>query len=301
MSEQTTPSQLEGRKSGIWGGEYPTIVDLLAILGIFLIAQIISLTVTHMLGYGFSREALASGDVLVREAAQYEAGMYSLVSYLITISITIFAALLLRWIRGGKAPVAKFSYRGFNPSVLLWSIVMLICVAIIFDPLMRLLPSPPELVGRGWAMVVTLIVVAPVFEELLCRGIILESIRAKWGVWAACLLSSVMFAVMHFHPSASINALVVGIILSYIYVRSDSLFAPIILHAFNNALAYMLIWLGFENITLRDIITNRDIYTAVYIAAAVILIFSLVKIIRQLSRIRREGLQNEVEEPKSEI
>ncbi len=295
--EQSTPQQDE-KKRGFWGGVFPTTVDLLAILGIFLVAQLISLAATYMLGYSYDRLALSSADELTRQIAQTQAGRFSLVNYSITMLITIGGALLIRMFRGSesKAPIARFSMRGFNPTVLLWGMLLLLSISVIFDPLMRFMPTPPELYGRGWAMILTLIVLAPIFEELLCRGIILESVMAKSGVWAACTISSIFFAVMHLHPTAAVNALIIGLMLSYIYIRTSSLFAPIILHAFNNALAYMLVWLGFENVTLWEIVAeNKMLYMVIYISAAGILIMSLIKIISSLTRMKKE------QEPKPDV
>lgn len=294
LTEQSSSTTSERIKLGLWGGVFPTTVDLLAILGVFLVAQLISLAMTYSLGYSFDRVGLNSAESAVRQVAQSQAGLFSLVSYIITMTITIVGALLLRKVRGCKAPIAKFSVLGFNPSVLLWGMLLLISISIIFDPLMRFLPSTPELYGRGWAMILTLIVVAPIMEEFLCRGIILESVRAKSGVWAACSVSSIFFAVLHFHPTAAVNALIVGLMLSYLYIRTGSLFAPIIMHAFNNALAYMLVWIGYENITLWEMLGgNKIIYFIIYGVAGFVLVTSLIKIIRQLSRIRKAQEQSE--------
>ncbi len=286
-NEESTPRR-EKSRLGIWGGVFPTTIDLLAILGVFLVAQLLSLIITPLLGFGFDRSALGSVDDIAKQAAQLQSGLYSLVSYSITMSITILGALAIRGVRGGKSPIAKFSILGFNPSVLLWGMLMLISIAVIFDPLMQYLPSTPELYGRGWSMILTLVVIAPITEEFLCRGIILEAVRSKSGVWAACVVSSIFFAVLHMHPTSAINALIIGLMLSYLYIRTGSLFAPIILHSFNNALAYMLVWLGYQDMTLWELtFENRVIYIVIYSAAVVMLITSLLKIIRQLTRIRK--------------
>ncbi len=261
---------------------YPTIIDLLAILGIFFVSYILSTYITRLCGYTFDSLALNGSDEMLRKAAQIDKGVFSLISYSMCMTVTCIATFILGKFRGNKAPIARLNLAGFNPTLLLWSMLMLFCVTIIFDPLSQLLPSVPALSGRGWAMVTLLIVVAPVFEELLCRGMILEAVRAKRGGWIAVCVSSLFFAVLHLHPTSSLNALIVGVILSYIYIRSSSLFAPIILHSFNNALAYILIWLGLSEISLRDIIPSVPIYGAVYVGALVALALSLFKIIREL-------------------
>ncbi len=279
-------------KTPIWHRVFPTGVDLLAILGIFFVAQFIGFGATYLLGYGFDNAALDSVDETVRSAAQQAAGEFSMMSYLITMIITLLGAFLLRRIRGGKGRIVNYSMLGFNPSVLLWGVVMLFAVTVIFDPLMSYLPDPPEVYGRGWAMILTVVLAAPIFEEFLCRGLILGSIRAKSGVWSATIISSLFFGIMHFHPALVINALIIGMLLGYLYIRTNSIFAPIILHSFNNALAYILVWTGFENITLRGLIENNILYTIIYLTAVVTLGISLYKIVRQLARLNALAKEN---------
>ncbi|MFI3302130.1 MAG: CPBP family intramembrane glutamic endopeptidase [Rikenellaceae bacterium] len=290
--EQSLPSGANQDSSapqqkGVWWGLFPTTVDLLAILGIFFVSQLISLALTYGFGYGFDRTALSSTDEALRTAAENQAGVFSMISYSFTMAFTIVGTLVLRRVRKCTASIAKFSILGFNPSVLLWGMMLLLSIAVVFDPLMSYLPAVPKMYGRGWEMLLTLIVIAPIAEEFLCRGIILESVRAKSGVWAACSISAIFFAVLHMHLTAAVNALVIGLVLSYLYIRTGSLFAPILLHAFNNALAYILMWLGFENITLWKVVNNKVVYFSIYAVAVFVLLVSSVKIARQLTRIRK--------------
>ena len=74
--------------------------------------------------------------------------------------------------------------RGFDPTILLWGVIMLLSLVIVIEPIMVLLPEPPEVVGRGLFLLIAVGVVAPIFEELICRGVILEAVRAKRGAWA---------------------------------------------------------------------------------------------------------------------
>ena len=98
--------------------------------------------------------------------------------------------------------------------------------------------------GRGFWAIITLVVMAPLLEEFLCRGIILESVRAKYGVVAALFLSSAFFAVLHGHPALAVNAFVMGLILGFIYIETNSIFSVVLLHAMNNGAAFLLIMVG---------------------------------------------------------
>ena len=52
---------------------------------------------------------------------------------------------------------------------------------------------------------------------------------------------------IHFYPAAVVNAFVMGLLLGFIYIRSNSLYIVVILHAFNNALAMLLLTLGYAH------------------------------------------------------
>ena len=71
---------------------------------------------------------------------------------------------------------------------------------------------------------------APIFEELICRGVVLGSLRGKFGVTTAWLVSSLFFGVLHGQPVQVINATVIGLVLGYVYLATDSLWSVMILH-----------------------------------------------------------------------
>jgi membrane protease YdiL (CAAX protease family) len=79
------------------------------------------------------------------------------------------------------------------------------------------------------------IIVVPVFEEVLFRGLLQSMIRGfGHGPWEAIFLASAAFAVLH--PVTHWPALfVLAGCMGYAYEKSGSLFRPIFIHAFFNA------------------------------------------------------------------
>jgi uncharacterized protein len=78
-----------------------------------------------------------------------------------------------------------------------------------------------------------------VVEELLLRGFILESLRSKYSPAISILASSAIFGLLHiFNDNLSIVGLVnitlSGLILGFLYVRFNTLAAPIGMHFFWN-------------------------------------------------------------------
>lgn len=90
------------------------------------------------------------------------------------------------------------------------------------------------------AGVVMAVVLAPVLEELLFRGFLLNRWTLKLGARHALILSSSLFAVLH---NDILGAFVFAVLMALLYMKTRTLIAPILVHMANNALAVMLEWL----------------------------------------------------------
>ena len=86
-------------------------------------------------------------------------------------------------------------------------------------------------------MFVFVIIVVPIFEEILFRGMLQSVIRGFTSrPWQAILLTSAAFAVLH--PWMHLPALfVLSCCMGYAYERSGSLFRPIFIHGLFNAVS----------------------------------------------------------------
>lgn len=268
---------------------FPTLIDLLALLGIWYLLQLVALLVVKIAGMGFPEWEVLSGQVEPTIAQQVELGRFNAATYAITMALMIVCTLVYRRIRRGTKKTLRFSVRGLNPILLLWGFIMMSAASIVIEPVIDLLPIPSSaLYGRGFWAVLTVIVMAPVLEELLCRGIILESVRAKFGVVAALFLSALFFAVLHGNLALAFNAFVLGLILGFIYIETNSILSVIILHALNNGVAFLLIMVGLNEMTLRSVINNQTFYTIVYVVSLLLFIGSGYMIYRQLSQMKKE-------------
>jgi len=90
---------------------------------------------------------------------------------------------------------------------------------------------------------VLLVVVAPISEELIFRGVLFAGWRSK-GFVVAAIVSSTFFGLAHWQPNVVLATAVLGWILAYLYEKTGSLWAPIGLHAAKNALAFALVYGG---------------------------------------------------------
>ncbi len=87
---------------------------------------------------------------------------------------------------------------------------------------------------------ISIVIFAPLLEEILCRGVILRSLLRQTTPLKAIIWSSVMFGVMHMNPWQAIPAFLVGLLIGWIYWRTGSLWSAIFIHFVNNGFSYII-------------------------------------------------------------
>lgn len=140
-----------------------------------------------------------------------------------------------------------------SPGTLLLVAVLILGTVILLsevDNLTRLVFPPPaglaeafeELLdtrARPISSFLLLVVVAPVTEEVLFRGVILRGFLGNYSKRSAILLSALLFAVMHTNPWQFISAFVAGILLAWLLIETGSLLPCLFAHAVANGTAYL--------------------------------------------------------------
>ena len=79
-----------------------------------------------------------------------------------------------------------------------------------------------------------------VCEELLCRGFILQSLRARFGAGAAVLLTAIAFGLLHLDPFRLAPTIFLGILFGLIVVWTGSIYPAMLAHACNNAFSFLV-------------------------------------------------------------
>jgi len=146
----------------------------------------------------------------------------------------------------------------------LWRGVVTWLIIIVVDKLVGFIPMP-EVVDpaadflrslSGWPLyaLAVLVVVGPIFEELVFRGFLYNVTRSsmlKNGTAGrvtadvvALVVSSAAFSIMHFNLSGFLAYFIAGAVLAESYRRSGSLYVPIVAHMLNNGTAVLLLLLS---------------------------------------------------------
>ncbi len=106
-----------------------------------------------------------------------------------------------------------------------------------------------EAMVPGWGMAIAVVLIAPVLEEALFRGVLARGFLRKTTPRAAIIFSGLLFGVMHLHPVHVFFAAIVGFSLGYVYYRTRALGLVILIHFINNGLSY---YLGLQDLPERS-------------------------------------------------
>lgn len=112
---------------------------------------------------------------------------------------------------------------------------------------------------------ISLVILAPIIEEFAFRGILLHRWSQKWGMNKAILFSSLLFGITHSDP---VGAIAFGIAMCVIYLKTQTLVLPVICHAINNLVCWLIeagyiVWLG------SDYVYSIEIFQAEWLVGIV--------------------------------
>jgi membrane protease YdiL (CAAX protease family) len=126
--------------------------------------------------------------------------------------------------------------------------LMIIAFRLIFDNSITFLVSNismPDFINEAFdelsvspiILILSVSIVAPIYEEIIFRGILLKGMSKKINPTLAIVLSSLFFALVHMNIPQGINAFFLGLVLGFIYLKTGSIYLSIFAHFINNFLA----------------------------------------------------------------
>ena len=164
-----------------------------------------------------------------------------------------------------------------------------IAAAFVVEPLTALLPDMPLWLEEAmkkmmekmplWATLLSVSVFAPLFEEWLCRGLVLRGLMRKMNPFSAIAVSAVFFAILHMNPWQAIPAFCLGLLFGYTYYKTGSLKLTMLMHCTNNTMAVIFSKIPQfkEAETFMDVLSPWA-YWSVYASCIVIVISALIVI-----------------------
>lgn len=122
-------------------------------------------------------------------------------------------------------------------AVLIVEVMTLLCPDVVkqFEETMNMSFGGNPVLGT-----IAVVVLAPIGEECLMRGVIRKWLQKYFSVPAVILISGVLFGVFHMNIVQGIYVIPMGILFAYIACRTDSVWLAIFAHFVNNGLSSIL-------------------------------------------------------------
>jgi len=86
------------------------------------------------------------------------------------------------------------------------------------------------------------VVLAPLVEEILFRGLLQRLVSRAWGPWAGIVVSALVFGLVHGEPWFLFGLIAVGLVLGFLYEATGSLIACWAAHALHNAVSLVVLF-----------------------------------------------------------
>lgn len=204
---------------------YPNLNQSFGIVGIIILLMV-----------GLSPIAFMK-DIVGKDAA----------NFLYYVAIMGLSFWIIHKKRFNKTGVSKFQFAKFSPKVLILLIVAVIALQVgVSSPIINLIPMPDfakemfkELSGqKGIFPFLMIVIAAPVLEELIFRGIILDGLLKRYSLFISILASSLLFGVVHLNPWQFVSAMVIGFLAGWVYYKTKNLALPMLIHFANNGFAF---------------------------------------------------------------
>lgn len=230
------------RESGVAGevatsreGEWWGVKDVALGTGFYVIQAIsilaIVLVVARVVDVEYTGVPLLVGMLLVQLALP------------LTVWIFVVLRRKVRWSALGLWRWPAWRDAGWGVVVLIAEIAVQVVYYVVLDragvDTEDLSPTPFVEAGSEYliGLAILAVAVAPMAEELFFRAFVFGGLAGRWGFWRAAGISSLLFMAAHLEPLSFPPLFVLGLLLAWLYHRTRALWAPMLVHFGNNAIA----------------------------------------------------------------
>ena len=144
-----------------------------------------------------------------------------------------------------------------------------------------------------------LVVIAPIFEELWFRGIVMESLR-PYGNGFAILVSALLFGLTHGNLQQFFYATVLGVCLGYIAINTRSIIVTTVMHAmFNSIAGFIMLFISMDGVQKYMLSGGTEAtdspsviaYMVFMFFVVILLLVGLIMAVVKLRKIRRYSVE----------
>ena len=92
-------------------------------------------------------------------------------------------------------------------------------------------------------MIIYAVIIGPFIEEIVFRGVVLPVLTRKFNIAIGIIFSTLIWSLLHFQINVIIFTFIFGIILSYTYIKSKSIWPAYLTHVLKNLIAVLALYL----------------------------------------------------------
>lgn len=186
--------------------------------------------------------------------AKFSISSPDMLFFIESIGSLIIKIIIIKWllkIYSKKEEVVQKENTAISKKYYIYTIIIILIFRIIFDNSIGLLVEQipvnenieeafNQLFKYPIIAVVSICIVAPIYEEVIYRGIMLKGLSKKYNDKVAIVVSALLFAIMHMNFQQGINAFLLGIVMGYLYTKTKSLYVSIFAHFINNGVGIII-------------------------------------------------------------
>lgn len=188
-----------------------------------------------------SEMALGIASVAGGEINHY----YALLSFVTGI---IYVRMIFSFMGEKLELIANFSLKGLAEAVVT-AVLLFVVVNFVVSPLLSIAfpvsaknydSNVTDMMTTPIATFFQVAVIAPLFEELIFRGLIMKRALLKWKVSFAVLMTAGLFGILHMSLVQGISAAAAGILLCLFYAKRRSVGLNILAHGIYNGMVFCM-------------------------------------------------------------
>lgn len=247
----------------IWRAIYPALLLVVIYLAVYFIAMLIY--------DAFFKTQYASVDAFMGVCGEIVSTVALAAGFLVGWKLYKKDGVVTEWGRLKKPlyPVLLFAFGALASRALSIAVSFL---GMLIQPESTYTQTGDILQGMGLVLtLIKLVILVPMAEELIFRGLVFRRLREFSGFWVAAVVSSVIFAVYHANLLQGIYAFLFGILLCIINEIFGTWWAGALVHAGANCLSVVLQALNVQHQQVWAYVVimvgTGVIAAAIYIAA----------------------------------
>lgn len=138
------------------------------------------------------------------------------------------------WLTGFSAIMGSLGLSMIWISILIYLSETIPAIRVHYDNYINAVEGLQRADGSFWLEFLAIVVMIPIAEELLFRGILQGEIRRVAPAWAAVSLSAIVFALFHILPFQIAYVIIPALVLALVYELTHNILIPIFMHMVYN-------------------------------------------------------------------